>query len=140
MEKTFAMIKPDGVRRGLIGEIIGRLEKKGIHIVALKSMVISRELAAAHYAEHLGKPFFEGLLDFITTGPVVAMVLEGENVIEAVRTLMGVTDPQKASPGTIRGDLAMSMAHNVMHGSDSPASAAREIKLFFPDLQSKTED
>lgn len=135
IENTFAMIKPDGVRRGCIGEIISRLEKKGIQIVALKSMVIGRELAAAHYAEHLGKPFFEGLLDFITSGPVVAMVLEGENVIEAVRTLMGATDPLKASPGTVRGDLALTMAQNVMHGSDSPASAAREIRLFFPDLQ-----
>lgn len=134
MERTFAMVKPDGVQRGLIGEIIGRLEKKDIRIVALKAMTISRELAQNHYAEHQGKPFFADLVEFITSGPVVAMVLEGEGVIGVVRTMMGVTDPQQAAPGTVRGDLAMSMEHNVMHGSDSPASAAREIALFFPEL------
>lgn len=134
MERTFAMVKPDGVQRGLIGEIIGRLEKKDIRIVALKTMTISRELAQNHYAEHQGKPFFADLVEFITSGPVVAMVLEGEGVIGVVRTMMGVTDPQQAAPGTVRGDLAMSMEHNVMHGSDSPASAAREIALFFPEL------
>ena len=135
MERTFAMIKPDGVRRALIGEIIGRLEKKGIVIVALKSLIISQEMAEAHYAEHRGKPFFVGLVDFITSGPVVAMVLEGENIVAVLRGMMGATDPHQASPGTIRADLAININHNVIHGSDSPSSAEREIDLFFPELR-----
>lgn len=134
MERTFAMIKPDGVQRGLIGEIISRLEKRGIRIAALKMITISPELARAHYAEHQDKPFFAVLVEFITSGPVVAMVLEGEDVIRVLRTMMGVTDPKQASPGTLRGDLAISVRHNLIHGSDSAASAAREIALFFPEL------
>ncbi len=135
MERTFAMIKPDGVQRGLIGEIISRLEKRGIQIAALKMIIISPELARAHYAEHQEKPFFTGLVEFITSGPVVAMILEGEGVIGVLRTMMGVTDPRQAAPGTIRGDLAMSVRHNLIHGSDSTASAGREIALFFPELE-----
>lgn len=134
MERTFAMIKPDGVQRGLIGEIISRLEKRGIRIASLKLITISPELARAHYAEHQSKPFFTDLVEFITSGPVVAMVLEGEDVIRVLRTMMGVTDPKQAAPGTLRGDLAISVRHNLIHGSDSPASAAREIALFFPEL------
>jgi len=135
MERTFAMIKPDGVQRGLIGEIISRLEKRGIQIAALKMITISPELARTHYAEHQDKPFFSDLVDFITSGPVVAMVLESEEVIGALRTMMGVTDPRQAAPGTIRGDLALSVRHNLIHGSDSPTSAVREIALFFPELE-----
>lgn len=134
MERTFAMIKPDGVQRGLIGEIISRLEKRGIRIAALKLMTISPELARTHYAEHQSKPFFTDLVEFITSGPAVAMVLEGEDVIGMLRTMMGVTDPRQAAPGTLRGDLATSVRHNLIHGSDSQASAVREIALFFPEL------
>lgn len=135
MERTFAMVKPDGVQRGLVGEVISRLEKRGIRIVALKMMTITRKLAEQHYAEHSGKPFFAELVNFITSGPVVAMVLEGENVIGMVRTMMGATDPQEAAPGTIRGDLAINMQNNIIHGSDSPASAAREIYFFFAEKE-----
>ena len=131
MERTFVMVKPDGVQRGLIGEIIGRLERRGIKLVALKLMQISSQLAAEHYQEHMGKPFFDRLIDFITSGPVAAMVLEGENVVAMVRTMMGVTDPQGAAPGTIRGDYGVSIDKNIIHGSDSPLSATREIDLFF---------
>lgn len=131
MERTFAMVKPDGVQRGLIGEIIGRMERRGIKIVALKLMQISPSVAAEHYQEHMGKPFFDGLIDFITSSPVVAMVLEGENVVAMVRAMMGATDPQVAVLGTIRGDLGMTIDKNIIHGSDSPLSAAREIDLFF---------
>ncbi|MDD4775293.1 MAG: nucleoside-diphosphate kinase [Syntrophomonas sp.] len=131
MERTFAMVKPDGVQRGLIGAIIGRLERRGIKIAAMKLMQISPALAAEHYQEHSGKPFYEGLVDFITSGPVAAMVLEGDNVIALVRTMMGATDPQDAGMGTIRGDYGISIAKNIIHGSDSPLSANREIALFF---------
>lgn len=131
MERTFAMVKPDGVQRGLIGEIIGRMERRGIKIVALKLMQISPSVAAEHYQEHMGKPFFDGLIDFITSSPVVAMVLEGENVVAMVRAMMGATDPQVAVLGTIRGDFGMTIDKNIIHGSDSPLSAAREIDLFF---------
>lgn len=131
MEKTFTMIKPDGVQKGLIGEIIGRIERKGFKLRGLKLMVISPELARKHYAEHQGKPFFGELVDFITSGPVVAMVWEGPGAIAAMRTLMGKTNPSEALPGTIRGDLAVSTSQNIIHGSDSPESAQREIGLFF---------
>jgi nucleoside-diphosphate kinase len=131
VEKTFTMIKPDGVQKGLIGEIIGRIERKGFKLRGLKLMVISPELARKHYAEHQGKPFFGELVDFITSGPVVAMVWEGPGVIAAMRTLMGKTNPSEALPGTIRGDLAVSTSQNIIHGSDSPESAQREIGLFF---------
>ncbi len=133
-ERTFAMIKPDGVQRRLVGEIVSRIEAKGYDIVALKRMVISRELAETHYGEHQGKPFFEGLVGFITSGPVVAMVLEGENAIAGWRGMMGATNPADAAPGTIRGDYATSIDENVAHGSDAPATAVREIGLFFPEL------
>ena len=131
VEQTLFLIKGDGVKRRLIGEIIGRLEGKGLDIREMKLMEVSRELAEEHYAEHREKPFFEELVEFITSIPVVAMRVEGEDAIGVVRTLMGATDPAKAAPGTIRGDLALSMPDNLVHGSDSPESAARELKLFF---------
>ena len=133
-ERTFAMIKPDGVQRRLVGEIVSRIEAKGYDIVALKRMVISRELAETHYGEHQGKPFFEGLVGFITSGPVVAMVLEGENAIAGWRGMMGATNPADAAPGTIRGDYATSIDENVAHGSIQLPTAVREIGLFFPEL------
>ncbi len=131
MEQTFVMVKPDGVQRKLVGEIISRLERKGFILRAAKMMQIDAELAGRHYAEHQGKPFFPGLVEFISSGPVVAMVWEGENAVAAVRKLMGATDPLEAAPGTIRGDLAAVMSENLIHGSDSPEAAQREIGLFF---------
>ncbi len=131
MEKTFVMIKPDGVQRNLVGEIISRFEKKGLKLVAMKMLVISRSLAEEHYQEHVGKPFFEELVSFITSGPVVAMVWEGLEVIPLVRDMMGKTNPSVAAPGTIRGDYAIFTGNNIVHGSDSPQSAEREINLFF---------
>ncbi|MGQ9513234.1 nucleoside-diphosphate kinase [Thermodesulfitimonas sp.] len=134
MERTFIMVKPDGVQRGLVGEIIARFERRGYKLVGLKMFTMPREVAETHYAEHRGKPFFEGLVRYITSGPVVAMVWEGKNVIAAAREMMGATDPQKALPGTIRGTYGIDVGRNVVHGSDSPASAAREIGIFFePD-------
>ena len=133
MDRTFAMVKPDGVQRGLIGEIISRFEIKGIKIAALKFMKITPELAEKHYSEHKGKPFFTDLVSFITSGPVVAMVLEGENIIPIVRTMMGATDPKNSALGTIRGDFAMTIDKNIIHGSDSPESAIREIGIFFKE-------
>ncbi len=133
MNRTFAMVKPDGVQKGLVGEIISRFEKKGLKIVALKIMKITPELAEKHYSEHKGKPFFADLVNFITSGPVAAMVLEGENVISTVRAMMGATNPQDAAPGTIRGDFALTIDENIIHGSDSPESAMREIGLFFKE-------
>ena len=131
MERTFVMVKPDGVQRGLIGEIIGRFEGRGIKLAGLKLMQLSPQLAAEHYQEHEGKSFFDGLISFITSGPAVAMVLEGENVVAMVRAMMGATDPQDSAPGTVRGDFGISIDKNIIHGSDSPHSAAREIDLFF---------
>jgi len=131
MERTYVMVKPDGVQRQLVGEIISRFEKKGLKIVGLKLMQIPRSLAEEHYGEHKGKPFFAPLVDYITSGPVVAMVLEGKNAVGTVREMMGATDPLKAAPGTIRGTYGMDIGRNVIHGSDSPASAEREINLFF---------
>jgi nucleoside-diphosphate kinase len=133
LNRTFAMVKPDGVQKGLVGEIISRFEKKGLKIVALKIMKITPELAEKHYSEHKGKPFFADLVSFITSGPVAAMVLEGENVIPTVRTMMGATNPQDAAPGTIRGDFALIIDENIIHGSDSPESAMREIGIFFKE-------
>jgi len=133
-ERTFAMIKPDGVQRRLVGELIARIEAKGYDIVAMKHMTIPREMAETHYGEHAGKPFYAGLVSFITSGPVVAMVLEGENAIAGWRTLMGPTNPADAAPGTVRGDFATTIDENVAHGSDAPATAEREIGLFFPEL------
>ncbi len=131
MERTFVMVKPDGVQRGLIGEIINRFEKKGINIVGLKLMQIPAEMAEKHYGEHKDKPFFKELVNFITSGPVAAMVLEGENIVPIVRAMMGTTNPKDAAPGTIRGDYAMVISNNIVHGSDSPESAEREINIFF---------
>jgi nucleoside-diphosphate kinase len=125
------MIKPDGVQRNLVGEIIARFEQKGLKIVALKMLQISRELAERHYGEHKGKPFFEPLVAYITSGPVVAMVLEGKDAVSTVRDMMGATNPLKAAPGTIRGTYGMDIGRNVVHGSDSVESANREIGLFF---------
>lgn len=131
MERTFVMVKPDGVQRGLIGDVVSRLERKGLKIVAMKMMHIPRELATRHYEQHKDKPFFEDLISFITSGPVVAMVVEGKNCVAVTRRLMGATDPAVAEAGTIRGSLAMDISYNVVHGSDSVESAEREIGLFF---------
>jgi nucleoside-diphosphate kinase len=133
-ERTLILIKPDGVRRGLIGEVIGRIERKGLRLIAMELRTITRETAQTHYAEHDGKPFYEGLVNFITSGPLIALVAEGPRAIEAFRALAGATDPVKALPGTIRGDFALETGENIVHGSDSLESAAREIKIFFPDL------
>lgn len=131
MQRTLVLIKPDGVQRGLVGEITGRLEARGLKLVGMKMMRISRDLATRHYAEHQGKPFYDGLLAFITSGPVVAMIWEGREAVTVVRSLMGTTDPLTAAPGTIRGDLALDLGMNLIHGSDSPSRAEIEIALFF---------
>ncbi len=131
MERTFFAVKPDGVGRGLVGELLGRLERKGLRLVGLKLMQVSEGLAREHYADHREKPFFAGLVSFITSGPIVATVWEGREAISTVRSLMGATDPAKAAPGTLRGDFGLSISANLVHGSDSPESAAREISLFF---------
>lgn len=131
MEKTFLMVKPDGVQRNLIGEIVARFEKKGFQLVGAKLMNISEELAGKHYGEHKEKPFFGELVDFITSGPVFAMVWEGENVIATARQMMGKTNPVEALQGTVRGDFGVTVGKNIIHGSDSPESAEREIGLFF---------
>lgn len=133
-ERTLVLVKPDGVARGLVGEVLGRIERKGWKVVALELRTLPREVAEAHYAEHAEKPFFGSLVDFITGGPLVAAVIEGENAILGWRSMMGATNPANAAPGTIRGDLATETQFNVSHGSDSPESAAREIALFFPGL------
>ena len=129
--KTFFMIKPDGVQRNLVGEIISRVEAKGFSITKIKMMSISKELAEQHYGEHKDKPFFNDLVSFITSGPVVAMQVEGENVVLQIRNLMGATNPSESTPGSIRGDLATELDKNVVHGSDSDESAERELSLFF---------
>jgi len=134
-ERTFAMIKPDGVKRNLIGDVVCRIEAKGFTIVGMKLMQISRELAERHYGEHKDKPFFETLVSFITSGPVVAMVLEGENAIAEWRKMMGATNPKDAALGTIRGDHATIIDENVVHGSDAPATAEREINIFFDEAE-----
>ncbi len=133
-ERTFVMVKPDGVQRGLIGEIISRFEERGLKLVGAKFMQIDDDLAAEHYAEHEDKPFFDDLTDFITSGPVMAMVLEGQDAVAQVRTMMGETDPAESAPGTIRGDFGLDLGRNVIHGSDTEeGSAEREIELFFDD-------
>jgi nucleoside-diphosphate kinase len=131
MEKTFIMVKPDGVQRGLIGEIVSRFEKKGFQLVGAKFMTVSRELAEKHYAEHKEKPFFGELVDFITSGPVFAMVWQGNNIIATARQMMGKTNPADAAPGTSRGDFGVNLAMYIVNGSDSPESAEREIALWF---------
>ncbi len=133
-QRTLILIKPDGVQRNIIGEVISRIESKGLKLVALELRTIDTDTAHSHYAEHAEKPFFPGLVEFITSGPLVALVAEGERSIEAFRALAGATDPVKAAPGTIRGDFALEVGENIVHGSDSPESAEREIKIFFPEL------
>lgn len=138
LERTLILVKPDGVRRGLVGEIIARVEKKGYAISSLRMLNADRAILERHYAEHAGKPFFEPLIEFMQSGPIVAMIAEGQRVIEGFRSLAGVTDPTMAAPGTIRGDLARDqgtkVVQNLVHGSDSSESAEREIKIFFPNL------
>ncbi len=133
-ERTFVLLKPDAVQRGLVGPILGRFEHRGLKVVGLKMMKVSRQLAETYYLEHRGKPFFEGLVKYVTADPVVAMVLEGDNAVAVVRKMMGKTNSADAEPGTIRGDYGLTIGRNLIHGSDSPASAKREIALFFkPD-------
>jgi nucleoside-diphosphate kinase len=134
MERTLILIKPDAFARNLSGEIIARFERKGLRIVALQYMTMDRGLAAQHYAEHEGKGFYEELVTFITSGPLVAMVLEGEDAVKAARQVIGDTNPLEATTGSIRGDFAIEVGQNMVHGSDAPDSAAREVALFFPDL------
>ncbi len=132
IERTLVLVKPDGVRRGLVGEVISRCERKGLSLIALELRTLDAGIARTHYAEHEGKPFFESLVEFITSGPLVAAVVEGERAVEAFRQLAGATDPVNASTGSIRGDFGLEVQQNLVHGSDSPVSAAREIALFFP--------
>jgi nucleoside-diphosphate kinase len=134
VERTLILVKPDAFARNLTGEIISRFEVKGLRLAAMKLMTMTRELAEQHYAEHEGKPFFEELVSFITSGPLVAMVLEGEEAVKAARQVIGATNPLEASPGSIRGDYAISVGQNMVHGSDSPESGKRETGLFFPEL------
>ena len=131
MEQTLVLIKPDGVQRGLIGQIVDRLERRGLKLVGLKLMQVNEELAHRHYGEHVERPFFPGLVSFITSGPVVVMAWEANNAVEIVRNTMGPTNPANAAPGTIRGDLGVDIGRNLIHGSDSPESAERELSLFF---------
>lgn len=131
MERTFVMIKPDGVQRNLVGEIIARIEQKGYKLVAMKLMQLTEEHAKVHYQEHVEKPFFPGLVEYITSGPVVAMVWEGKNAVKGMRQLMGATNPQEAPPGTIRGDYGLDIGRNVIHGADAPESAQREMAIYF---------
>jgi len=134
VDRTLILVKPDAFARGLTGEIIARFERKGLRILALQHMTMAEDMAKQHYAEHEGKPFFGDLVDFITSGPLVAMVLEGDRAVTAARQVIGATNPLEASPGSIRGDFAIEVGQNMVHGSDSPESAEREAKLFFPDL------
>jgi nucleoside-diphosphate kinase len=134
LERTLILVKPDAFARGLTGEVIARFERKGLRIVALKHMHVERQLAEQHYAEHSEKPFFGELVDFITGGPLVAMVLEGYEAVKAARQVIGATNPLEAAPGSIRGDYALEVQTNLVHGSDGPESSAREIGLFFPEL------
>ncbi|HEV8594060.1 MAG TPA: nucleoside-diphosphate kinase [Thermoplasmata archaeon] len=133
-ERTFCLVKPDGVQRGLVGEVIKRFEQRGLQLVALKMVRITRALAESYYGEHKGKPFFPGLVDYVTSGPSVAMLWDGDSAVAVVRKMMGATDPAKADPGTIRADFGLNIGRNVIHGSDSVESANREVSLFFkPD-------
>jgi len=134
MERSLILVKPDAFARNLTGEIIARFERKGLRLAALRLMTMDRELAERHYAEHVGKPFFEELVSFITSGPLVAMVLEGEKAVEAARQVIGATNPLEANAGSIRGEYAIAVGQNMVHGSDSTESAAREVGLFFPEL------
>ncbi len=134
MQRTLILVKPDAFSRGLTGEVIARFERKGLKLAAMKLMTMNRDLAERHYAEHAGKPFFGELVDFITSGRLVAFVLEGHEAVTAARQVIGATDPLEASPGSIRGDLALEVGQNMVHGSDSTESAEREVGLFFPEL------
>jgi nucleoside-diphosphate kinase len=134
MERTLILVKPDAFARSLTGEIIARFERKGLRLVAMRLLIMERGLAERHYAEHEGKPFFGELVDFITSGPLVAMVLESESAVKAARQVIGATNPIEAAPGSIRGDFAIEVGQNMVHGSDSTESAAREVGLFFPEL------
>ncbi len=134
MERTLILVKPDAFTRSLTGEIIARFERKGLQLVALRLLTMEHELAERHYAEHEGKPFYGELVDFITSGPLVAMVLEGESAVQAARQVIGATNPVEAAPGSIRGDFAIEVGQNMVHGSDSADSASREVGLFFPEL------
>ena len=134
MERTLILVKPDAFARNLTGEIIARFERKGLRLASLKLMTMTRELAERHYAEHEGKPFFDELVTFITSGPLVAMVLDGDQAIDAARQVIGATNPLQANTGSIRGDFAIAVGQNMVHGSDSPESASREVGLFFPEL------
>lgn len=133
-ERTLVLVKPDGVARGLIGEVINRIERKGLTLVALELRTLDRDTAQTHYVEHAEKPFYGDLVDFITSGPLLAAVVAGPRAVEAFRQLAGATDPVQAAPGSIRGEFATEVQNNIVHGSDSPDSAEREIKLFFPEL------
>ena len=135
METTLILIKPDGVQRGLIGEIINRLERKGLKIIGLKLMQASDKIANEHYAEHVGKPFFNSLVEFITSSPLIALAVQGDNAVDVSRNLMGSTNPQEAAPGTIRGDFGMTIGMNLIHGSDSTDSAKRELGIFFDESE-----
>ncbi|MDD1745504.1 MAG: nucleoside-diphosphate kinase [Candidatus Methanoperedens sp.] len=135
MERTYVMVKPDGVQRGLVGEVISRIERRGLKITAIRMNTISYEMAKKHYAEHAQKPFFKSLIDFITSGPSVSMVVEGKNAVSVMRAINGATNPVNAATGTIRGDLALDTGRNVVHASDSPESADREIGIHFKDLE-----
>jgi len=132
-ETTLVLVKPDGMARGLAGEIIARFERRGLELRSARLLRVSKALARTHYGEHRGKPFFDGLVDFITSGPVLALAVSGESAISVVRTIMGATDPLDSAPGTIRGDFALELSENIVHGSDSKGSARRELALFFPD-------
>jgi nucleoside-diphosphate kinase len=134
MDRTLILVKPDAFARGLTGEIVARFERKGLEIVALRGLTVTRELAEQHYAEHSERPFFGELVEFITSAPIVALVLEGKDAVKAARQVIGATDPLEAAPGSIRGDYAVEMGQNMVHGSDSAESAAREAGLFFPEL------
>jgi len=135
LETTLILVKPDGVQRGLVGEVIGRLERKGLRISGLKMIQASEELANKHYGEHVGKPFFDSLVSFITSSPLIALAVEGENAVEVSRNLMGATNPKEAAPGTIRGDYGLTIGMNIIHGSDSLESAARELAIFFENSE-----
>jgi nucleoside-diphosphate kinase len=135
LERTLLLVKPDGVQRALVGQVIDRFERRGLHLVGLKLLRMDRALAERHYAEHAGKPFYESLVSFITAAPVVAMVWEGPGAVAMARTMMGATDPAAAAPGTVRGDLALSIGANVVHGSDGPQRAVEEIALFFEESE-----
>ena len=134
MERTLILVKPDAFARGLSGEIISRFERKGLRMLCARLLTVSEQLAQLHYAEHEGKPFFGELVDFITSGPLLALVFEGDHAVAAARQVIGATDPLEAAPGSIRGDFAREVGQNLVHGSDSPESGSREVELFFPDL------